>query len=191
MPESEPVAPLATIADLEQRDGPVAAGDIDRVTALLQDASSAVRAYTGQFISQTTTTVRSRIRNGEIRLSQRPVITVDSVADLDGDDLEGWTFDGIDRLFPPLSADAVVDVTYTHGFAVIPQDIIGVACAIAARSLGSDADPGVTSETIAGYSYSRGTVAAAGPWGMFDQERRVLARYRRSGGSARLSIGYQ
>lgn len=175
---------LASISDLELRTGTIEPGELTRATVVLDDASNAVRAYTGQMISLETTTVRSRPAGCTIWLSQRPVIAVAGLNDINDNAIEGWVFDGIDRITLAIPVN-VVDVTYVHGYDRIPDDIIGVVCAIAARSLASDADPGITSEGIAGYSYSRGTVGAAGPWGMFDQERTVLDRYRRVGASAR------
>jgi hypothetical protein len=156
---------------------------------VLADASAAVRAYTGQTISAATTTARTRVRWGEARLSQRPVTTVDEAAAVDGTVLTGWEWDGLDRLTG--LTDDVVDITYTHGWEPVPDDVIGVVCAIAARSLPGDADPGIVSEAIAGYSYTRGSVTAAGPWGMFTQEQQILDRYRRPGGTARLAVGYR
>ncbi len=66
-------------------------------------------------------------------------------------------------------------VVYTHGFAVIPNDVKGVCLALAARSLQSP--DGVNSETVGSYSvsYSR----TGGAVSLLDEERRLLDRYRR------------
>lgn len=176
---------LATIADLEARFGPIPPERVDEATAVLEDVSASVRAYTGQHFTRETTTVRARPRCGQVLLRQRPVHDVTDVTDITGSAL-GWSFDGIDTVTVPSSAD-VVDVTYDHGYDTIPLDIVGVVCAVAGRVLATEADPSITSESIAGYSYSRGTITAAGSWGRFDGENTVLDRYRRVGGSARLA----
>lgn len=69
---------------------------------------------------------------------------------------------------------AVVSVTYSHGFAAIPNDIKGVCLALAARSLQSP--DGVNSETVGSYSvsYSR----TGGAVSLLDEERKLLDRYR-------------
>lgn len=169
---------LATIADLELRLGStVAAEDQARTQALLDDASAAVRAYTGQLISAGTSTVTAFPRLGEVKLMQRPVTAVTSVTNADGDDV-AYCFDGVDRLYG-LAWPGTVTVDYAHGWASVPDDIIGVVCSIVQRSLTAAADPGITAESIAGYSYSRGPITASGPWGLFDQEKLVLRRYQR------------
>ena len=62
---------------------------------------------------------------------------------------------------------------------------MAVVCQIAARAFGRPADQtGVSSETIGQYSYQVGGAAAAGPVGMLADERAVLDRYRRVGGTA-------
>lgn len=181
---------LATLDDLETRLGH-AVDNADRAEALLADASAAVVAYTGQTFVQETTTARIRVRRGQIRLPQRPVTEVSAIADVDGVDVT-HTWDGgsrIDLTGNPLNWWEIntrttglnwVDVTYTHGYETVPSDVIGVVCQMAARALGRAAEEsGITQESIAGYSYTVGSVAAAGAVGMLPEEKTTLDRYRR------------
>jgi hypothetical protein len=124
--------PLATIADLEDRLGrSLSTDETARAYALLQDASAKVRAYTGQQITQSTSTDRIRARNGVARLPQRPVTAVTAVADIAATSLDA-TWAGGEQL--GLYFDGYVDVTYTHGYATVPDDIVTVVAGVAARS---------------------------------------------------------
>lgn len=194
------MASLATTDDLAERLGITL--DDDRAQAVLDDVSAVVRAYTGQtFDLIEDHTVRLRARNGSVRLPQSPVIEVTAVANVDGDSIE-FTWDAgssveIAGLGSPLNAFEVepfrnrapwVDVTYSHGYNTIPADVKAVVCQMAGRAYGRTADTaGVTQESIAGYSYSVGAAAAAGPMGMLPDERRILDAYRRPIGTIRVA----
>lgn len=189
---------LATVDDLQDRMS-VDATDYARADALLKDASASVRRYTGQDFTETDSTVTLKVRNGRVRLPQRPVTAVASVLDangntvnhtwLDGDEwvtvgsnvFDSWAFE------PWRNGYSKVTVTYTHGYETIPDEIIGVVCQIAARAYGRPAeDTGMSSESIDGYSYSTGAAAAAGGFGMLPDERLTLEPYRRGLGSIRV-----
>lgn len=194
------MAALATVDDLEVRLGRTLSDtEADQAEALLDDASAAVRAYIGQSVNTAEQTTRLRVRNGAVRLPRTPVTDVESVTDVDGNDID-FTWDAgqvvtLGRSFtdgwsiePTRSAYTWVDVTYTAGWTSVPADLVAVVCQIAGRALGRPADStGMTSESIAGYSYSVGAAAAAGPLGLLSDERAVLDRYRRPGSSAFLA----
>lgn len=186
---------LATELDLERRLGRSLTHDEGRrVDALLTDASAAIRAYTAQTITSETTTDRLRIRRGRVRLPQRPVTDVDAVTDTEGTALS-FTWSGSDELDVGLidvlydwawepfrtGTDSIpVDVTYTHGYLDVPDDIVGVCAGIALRALGQTPTmSGITAESIEGYSYTIGSVGAAGGFGLLPDERTILDRYRR------------
>lgn len=191
-------SPFATEAELEAYTGTSVA--TDRARLLLDMASGAIRAYTNQTISQATTTaVMPGNHSEKLVLPERPVTSVTSVtigatslaADTD------YVWDGAHTLYRGSRVDGVlsvngpdylingwgdwggpgaqVTVVYTHGFAVIPNDVKGVCLALAARSLQSP--DGVNSETVGSYSvsYSR----TGGAVSLLDEERRLLDRYRR------------
>lgn len=187
--------PLATVGDLEGRLGRTFdVAETARATLLLQDASAAVRGYTGQQFTEATTTVRVKPRKGLVRLPQRPVTAVTAVEDTNGNAvLHTWRGDDTVSVSgntpdtwawePWRNGLTSVDVTYTHGYDEVPDDIIAVVCQIAGRAMGHAADTtGMQSETIGEYSYSVGAAAAAGGLGLLNDERAVLDRYRRPAG---------
>lgn len=178
---------LASVDDLESRLGrQLDPPEAQRAAALLDDASAAVRAYTGQQISAAETTQRLRVVNGEIRLPQRPVDEVTAIDDADGNPVAfSWWFGDRALLIGPYPE--WVDVTYTHGYVEVPAEIVGLVCNQVARSLGNAPDQtGYTQEQIGQYSYTIGPAAAAGPFGLLNDERAVLDRYRRVGGVVRM-----
>lgn len=188
--------PLASMDDLQNRLGrDLSDEEIGRAPYLLIDASSKIRSYTHQQITQSETTDRVRIttRDGLIRLPQYPVVSVATVISVetqvvipyywDGLKLWGWGRFPSSNIETPLYNRSrrhgiVVDVTYTHGYAPVPDEVIGVTCQVASRALGSQPDQaGVTQETYAGYSYTLGTAAASGGFGLLAAETEVLGDY--------------
>lgn len=186
-----PDTPLASVADLEARLGRTLTGEeATRAAALLVDASAAARSYTGQQFIEDETTVRLKVSRGKVRLPQAPATGVTTVEDTDENPVtftwlmgqtvevstqvpDGWAFE------PYSQGLQVVDVTYSHGYETVPDDVIAVVCQIAGRALGATAESsGVQSETIRTYSYSLGGAAASGPVGMLAGERAILDRYR-------------
>lgn len=165
--------PLANEGDFEARLGrDILDLERARVQALLRDASARVRRLSGQIISRATTTHRFAPRqtaNGfGIVLSQWPVVSVE--ADGDFTWYAGTNF---------LATYTALTVTYEHGYELVPDDIVGVVCQIAARAFGTKPDTsGVSSESLGAYSYSVGGAAAAGPFGMLNDERETILAYK-------------
>jgi hypothetical protein len=194
---------LATSADVVARLGrPLTTVEAARIGALLRDASASVRNYMRQEVTETTTTVRLRVRNGKVRLPQRPVTDVATVANVNGGPVMYSSWEGFDTINvssnvldtfawePFRYGIAAVDVTYTHGWNPVPDDIIGVVCSIVMRALGREpVDAGMTTESIQGYSYTLGSAAAAGGFGMLQAERDILDTYARVGGWVNTSPG--
>lgn len=190
IPPPDGTAPLVSVDDVVCRLGRVVTeAEEDRLDCLIADASAAVRAYTGQhFTLVEDDVVRLKVKGGMIRLPQRPVITV-AVASTTGTTLL-HTWDAGPQVWLSSSLPVInatfnsrspqyVDVTYTHGYEAIPEDIVAVVCQMAARALGTPADQtGVQSETVVSYSYQLGAAAAAGGIGMLPAERQVLDRYK-------------
>jgi hypothetical protein len=190
--------PLATTDDLAERMQRTLSDDeLTRAFYLLADASATIRAYCRRDFTTTESTERVRVKNGRLRLPNGPVTAVDSIADMNGNDVTFTWYAGnvIDFTVSPLNEWEIVplstplkyvDVTYTHGYAEIPEVVVKIVCRIAATALDSPAeDAGSQSESIAGYSYTRGAIAAAG--GLFAEEKAELDAYRVVGGSSRLA----
>lgn len=168
---------LACVSDVEVRLGRAFTSDeAARVHVLLEDASALVRRYTRQdFAPATTSTVVLRESAGVVRLPQRPVTAVTSVVliGLNGTpDITtvGWGWDGLDVVDVSGWDNAIVNlpewvhdrswlpatyrVTYTHGYAEVPADIVAVVCGMVGRTMSAPTtQSGITSETIGSYSY--------------------------------------
>lgn len=200
-PESG-LPPLATLSDVECRLGrEVTGSEADRLGCLLVDASAGVRSYTGQEFTASSSTTRLKVRGGCVRLPQWPVTAVTAVASTAGTALmHTWTSG--DRVWLSSSLPIAngpscsgrgpdyVDVTYEHGFDASPPDVVAVVAQMAGRALGTTpGEGGVQSETIAGYSYTLGSAAAAGGLGMLPAERAVLDRYKVPSGPINMAGG--
>lgn len=193
---------LATSDDVEARLGrDLTDTEEARIDALLEDVSNSVILYTGQTFELTTTTIRLKIKYGVVRLPQRPVVSVDAVQNVDGNDVS-YQWDTRDRLdIPgwgsPLNSFEIepyrmrpnyVDVTYEHGYEEIPGAIVGLVCNIALRNLGQDpTDSATISESIDDYSYRLHSASGAGAYGLLADEKSMLDHYKRTGGSMTLA----
>jgi hypothetical protein len=114
-------------------------------------ASARVRAYTGQTISLGTSTILAR--GPIVQLPERPVVSIDSVSDVFYPDAavaveSGWTLRAGGILNAPYYSDNL-SITYTHGFAEVPDPVVELVCAIASRlsTAPSGAAAGVQQET--------------------------------------------
>lgn len=187
---------LAEVSDVEARLGrDLTDSEAIRLPVLLADASAKVRNFTGQEITERESTDRVRItaRDGHVRLPQYPVTAVASVISVESSIAIPFFWDGITLWgwgrFPQSNIEApfynrarrhgvVVDATYTHGFADVPDDIVALVCQVAARALGSPADQsGITTESMEGYTYTLGAAAAAGGLGLLPAEKEILTGY--------------
>ncbi|WP_406122913.1 hypothetical protein OHQ89_12290 [Streptomyces canus] len=201
--------PLASVTDLSDRLGrPLNTIEEARAQALLADASAKVRAYTKRTFTRTDgETVVLRAQQGEIRLPQKPVIAVAEVVAVGAGGapdlpVAGWQWDGLDIIrtavdtpsinMPELWYDEDVDaypgtyrVTYSHGAAEVPADVVAVVARMALRTLTSPTVAGgVTGETIGPYSYRTDGSGVGTAVAMTDEDRRELddAGYRPKAG---------
>lgn len=186
---------LATITDLEATTGRTLVGDTDRVTRInrvLEMASAVVRTYTGQLFDLVTgevVTLRPD-RDGRFRLKERPVVSVASVTDSSAVALtnvefntDGWllytaAFSQVPGPLFYLGAAWPLTVTYTHGYATIPADVVMVVCSMAGRVVANPA--GIRSEMVGDYSVTYtipGTGEAIG-LALSRPEMDVLRSYR-------------
>ena len=192
--------PLATVDDLEARVGALTTAQAARADALLADASALVRLEArGQTINRVTNDeVVLRPYGNEIRLPQRPVVSVASVKAIDregGTDLTltDWAWDGIDRIdltgaYP--TTDQVITwwnrvdlhtntyrVTYTHGHERTPDYVVAVVCNMVNRVLTSPSlTEGIAQVNIGQYGqqFQQGMGSQGVAVRMFDSDRRAL-----------------
>lgn len=198
------MAALATPDDLEARLGrDLTDTEQSRAEALLADASAMIRAYTGQTFDEVTGDVAVlRVQGGIVRLPQRPVTAVTSVVALGGAGMPDvtvidWIFDGIDQVrlgegscvinLPEIWWDddgypGTYRITYNHGYATVPADVVAVTCGIILRVFGNP--QGYRSETVGAYSVTYAVPATGEALGvnLTRYDRTALDRYRRSEG---------
>lgn len=207
------MASLATKTDLVARLGrDITCEEDARLDALLADASALIRAYTGQeFAVATDAQVTLRAQAGLIRLPQRPVTAVSSVVAIGGNGapdltLTDWWWDGLDMVrigageyvinLPDQWWDdedgypGTFRITYSHGYASVPPDVVAVACGMVLRTLTAPTVAGgIVSETIGPYSYRLDSAGAGTSVSLSDMERKALARYRRTTGMISVRAG--
>ena len=89
---------------------------------------------------------------------------------------EAW-FDDVDG-YP-----GTFRITYNHGYAQVPGDVVAVACGMVLRALTAPTTMGgVTGETIGSYSYRLASADTGLSVTLGQTERTALARYRRTEG---------
>lgn len=209
--------PLATTADLEARLGrPLLPEEEARVQALLADASALVRAWTRQqFTLETGDVAILRPIGTIVRLPQRPVQAVSGVVAIGGSpaipDITlppgAWTWDGLDKVnvWPPFTrwllslpetwtqgwpSVNTYQVTYDHGYAQVPPDVVAVVCGMVLRTLlAPSMSAGMVSERIGQYTYQlqQGVGSSGAMVTMTQPDRDALARYRRTAGTSQAS----
>ena len=152
---------IATVGDLEFWIGRII-DDTDAAQQAIDIASSIVITYCNHSIEQVSNDVIVLDGNGTntLLLPAYPVTNVDSI-EVDGEALDpddykwsskGWIkrVDGL--LFP--NQPGIIEVTYDHGYASVPDAIKGVVLSLAARI--NDGSSGIKQETIGSYSVTYG-----------------------------------
>lgn len=166
--------PLVTSQDIAARLGrPLSEAETARVDALIADASAEVRAYTGQLITAGTSTVTLPVVGGRVNLPQRPVVGVLAIngEPVDEPDLVGATLRGL--------YGCEVTVSYEHGYAEVPDDIVSVVAAMVLRGLATQPGaPLYSRESIGEYSYGLPESALARRVIVDRTDRETLDRYR-------------
>lgn len=186
------LAPLATSADLSVRG--VDTSNATLVEAMLEAASDAVRDAAGSPISQHTSTVTVEAGPGRsLRLPAQPVTAVSAVS-IDGSAVTDWRLvsgalwrhGGWRRGCDP----TLVDVTFTHGYAVVPADVVQLVCDFAIAAMHSSEDgarAGVAYESIDDYrvGYGQGADSTASAIEVPARTRAMLRQ--RFGGAAHVT----
>lgn len=197
---------LATVADLATLLGRTFTTEQEQqAQALLDQASSVVRAYVRLDISRATTTDTFTMRRvdplrhgcaGAVTLPQRPVEAVTAV-EVDGVASADWWLDGSELMVrgwnwgrPPAAHQPPrVQVTYTHGWDPVPGDIQAIVMQAATRVIVNPS--GIRSETVGGESVTYLIPATGEALGVLlsRTEQKVLDRYRRTAGSLQVRSG--
>ena len=198
-----PLPALATVADLATLLGRTFTPQQEQqAQALLDQASSVVRAYLRQDVTLATTTDTFTMRRvdplrhgcaGAVTLPQRPIGAVTDV-EINGVATVHWWLEQNELLLRPGSwahppaahQPPQVTVTYTHGWDPVPGDIQAIVMQAVNRVLVNPSQ--VRSETVGGESviYLIPTTGEALGVLLSRTEQRVLNRYRRTSGSVRL-----
>ena len=167
--------PLATAQQLADRLKlpPFEGEELAQVQLLLDDASDEIRAIVGQAISRTTSTVVLWAdKPGRVDLPAWPVVSVDEVK-YNGEVLDPASYRVRYRtlLLPVHCTRAEIEVTYTHGWDPIPNEIVKWTCVLAAAmwnavrdtgALGMSAGMVQRTEAIDDYQLSWQSAEAAG-----------------------------
>lgn len=191
------MADLFTTAELElYLSLDTGALDTDRASIIHDQVAAIIANYCRTtFTTTTEATEVLRVRDGWVRLPNKPVTAVTSVKRVDADGtaglaVAGWSFDGIDRinlrgwdnLVVNLAADLAddytdtVQVVYTYGYTAVPADVKAVALDLSTSLYNNPS--GLRQETVGGWS---GTWAGGNDVfgvALTAGQRAILDRYR-------------
>jgi hypothetical protein len=154
----------------------------DTASALLTRASTRVRRAAGQPITQSTSTVRLNPDRNTLVLPAPPITAVTAVSQVNLDGTltaltEGtdWIWDGDAITFASLTV-ARAEVTYTHGYATVPDGLVELVCQIANRlSATPDGTEGLLRQrSIDDYSETFATEAIAAAGDLLPSESAVI-----------------
>ncbi|GGV54191.1 hypothetical protein [Streptomyces spectabilis] len=141
---------------------------------VLDVASRIVRTEARQNFTRGTSSATLYPREGWAALPQRPVISVQEVRR--GGQLvppDRWQL--VRDRVRVLGGDQAVTVTYTHGYASVPADVLAVVLTLASRVLTNPSDLRQESVGSVSVTYSAETIGAS----LAPADRDLLARYRR------------
>lgn len=162
------------------------------VAAMLAKASARFRSEAQHDITVTERTEVLRPEGGRVRLHRVPVVSIDTVNAVARDGSVGvafaaWTFDGSDTVDLRGIGGVVFNATYpttcnvwvtwSYGFAVVPEDVRWAVASMVERALSGPA-PALTGETIGDYSWRGGSYTASGALSMSADELAVARAYR-------------
>lgn len=127
------VVQLASVTDVQSALGRnLTSDEAARVDAILDKASELFRRRSGQTFTPSTSQNRLKVNGGQVRLPQRPVVSVESVVDDDGFNVTYTRFQSVLTVDDLTSSDFIT-VAYTHGGAV--PDIVRLCIAEIAKKV--------------------------------------------------------
>lgn len=188
---------LADIADLADLRGVDPDDEDHQALQALAQASAFFRSYTGKVITvvEDDEQVLTGTWDNLLKLPQRPVISVSAVArrrgseTVDTEDVAPYSLlrDHLYRYGGWGGPEAIVTVTYTHGFEVIPDDVRATVLSMAARAYAgfqatsAGQSGSVVREKIVNYEVQYGetsTSTETSSSGVRADEQSVLDKYR-------------
>ena len=196
--------PLASLGDLDVELGrPLAEQGYEEAKALAQlsRASDAVRRYTGQqFTRVENDAVVLPVDRGQIVLPQYPADKPTLIEYADGSGVIGaasWWWGGVgivDLTLPSWVANGpawssqrraeALRVTYSHGYAEIPGDVVGIVVGMVARVLAVPGlMPGLREGAVDDFRFVLGGSLTTGAVALTPSEMSSLDIYRRRVGS--------
>jgi hypothetical protein len=102
----------------------------------LARASARIRRAARESITPATVTLQVDVEHGQVRLPAPPVIEVTAVSVVAADGtttpVAGWWWDG-ERIRLDGISRGRVEVTYSRGWAPVPDGVVELACAVASR----------------------------------------------------------
>lgn len=174
------MASFATPTELQVYMGHAAFSAAEILTAQqhLDIATQIIKTYTRQNIERVDndSVVLRRSNHSILLLPQVPVIAVDSVNDgsllVVNDDYEWSTAGVLKRLYGSWRENTTV--VYDHGYATVPEDIVGVCLALASRGFAGADNTDVEKEQMGPYAVTYRVAIAA----LESEEVATLNRYR-------------
>lgn len=144
----------------------------DSAEMVLDTVSAIIRREARNNFQRATTTLTRYPRNCSVSLPLRPVVSVDAVT-RDGSPVD-YEWDAESDVLR-VSGCAPVSVTFTHGYAQVPGDVLAVALTAAQRVLSNPND--LRQETVGSVSvtYAAETIGAS----LSPADKDLLQDYRR------------
>lgn len=164
----------------------------------IEEATAAIKSYCGQEIASGESTLDFDIwvPRRFILLPELPVNSVTSVVEDDEDLVEGRDEDYVLAQHGKLyrvggfwsTGPQIVEVTWTHGYTQIPEDIVGVCARAASRayqaglkSASMDGLSGISARSLGDFSvqyHSERGEGASASYMLLESEKRILSRYK-------------
>ncbi|GGR71374.1 hypothetical protein GCM10010252_07140 [Streptomyces aureoverticillatus] len=142
---------------------------------VLDVASTIVRREARQNFTRGTSSATLYAYDGWAVLPQRPVVSVAEVRRRGGQLVPADRWQLVRDRVHVLGGDQAVTVTYTHGYASVPADVLAVVLTLASRVLSNPSDLRQESVGSVSVTYSAETIGAS----LAPADRDLLARYRR------------
>lgn len=180
---------LITVEELEAFMGrEFDASEEAQAEVVIDSVSEIIEGVTGVTFSLVTNEeIRAQADGyGIIEFNAKPITAV-SVYDIDGTvALDYATWDGLSSVYG-LQPNQVVDIVYSHGYAVVPGDIKAVAYGACSRVMFNPS--GLRQETVGAISVTYpGIGGEAGTINFSRLEQKVLDKYKRMARSMRMAV---